>query len=100
MLKKSFAGILFTYMLLMAGAWTFLNVCGNSYNRLSEKKIKPFSAGADTEKAEIQILGKIFEIDISGTAPESSKWLLFYLSVSDDVRISCCVSYYTVAFFP
>ena len=100
MLRKPMATALFFYILAVTGVWTFLNACGNSYNRLSAEKIKPFSASADSEKAEIQILGKTFGFDVSGTAPESGAWLIFYLAVPDDVRISCCISYYIVAFLP
>ena len=100
MFKKPVMMILFVYVLLTFGAWIFLNAGGSSYNRLSEEKIIPFSVNADGENAEIKILGKIFRIDISGTAPENRAWLSFYLAVSDDIRISCCISYYTDAFFP
>ncbi|MBR1592972.1 MAG: hypothetical protein IJ666_08180 [Ruminococcus sp.] len=100
MLKKYAVLIMFVYILLTAGLFMFLNACGSSYNRLSEDKITPFSASADSERAEIKLLGKSFSFDISSAAPESRIWLLFYLAVPDEIRISCCISYHTDAFAP
>ena len=99
-MKKSAILIMFVYIILTVGGFMFLNACGSSYNRLSEEKIVPFSASADERTAEIKILGKTFSIDISETSPESRSWLMFYLAVPDDIRISCCISYYIAAFFP
>ena len=100
MFKRPAVLIMFVYMLLTAGIFMFLNACGSSYNRLSEEETVPFSTGVDGKNAEIEILGKTFDIDISDTAPESRTWLSFYLAVPDEIRISCCISYYIAAFFP
>ena len=74
------------YVLLMAGAWTFVNSCGNSYSRLAGEKIVPASLVVSDSKADISILGHKVTIDTSSVRNDSKIYSALYIASPDELR--------------
>lgn len=84
-LKKA-ARAIFVYIVLTAGTQMFLYSYTNSYNRMTDHKIKPASLVVNDNYAEFQILNKTYILSLEKISPENKAFLWAYLFSPDELR--------------
>ena len=84
--KKTAAGAILVYTLLAGGSWMFINSYTNSFNRLTEKKIKPASLIVSSDSASVQVLNRAAHIDLRPILPESRLYYGAYIFSPDEIR--------------
>lgn len=84
--KKTALMAVIMYILITSGIWGVLNVYSTSYNKLSPEKIKPVSLKINSQEAELDILEKSYNIDISKLHSESKIYYAMYLLSCDEAR--------------
>lgn len=77
----------FMYIILMSGAWMFVDSCGSSYKRLAGEDIVPASFEFGKENAEISILGHKASIDTSAVRCDSKLYSGMYILSPDELRV-------------
>ena len=84
--KKTAAGAVLIYLLLVGGMWMFINSYTNSFNRLTEEKIVPASLTINAESASVQVLNKSAELDLSPLSPDSKLYCGAYILSPAEIR--------------
>lgn len=74
------------YMVLVTGAWMFLQVYANSRSRMSDEKLAPAFLTVEDSHAELEIVGNRFDFQLTLAAPESRLYFPLYLASPPELR--------------
>ena len=84
--KKTAAGAILMYLFLTGGSWMFINAYANSFNRLSEEKLIPASLTLSGTRANVQVLDRSLDLDLSTFRPDNKLYCAAYLAAPDEIR--------------
>ena len=89
--KKTAVSLIFLYLLLTAGIWTYLYACANSYNRLCADKVSPARLVVDDSGADLHIMQYELTIPLDAFDPENRLYGVLYLITPDELRIGAAM---------
>ena len=90
-INKTAVSLVLAYLVLTCGLRMFLLSCANSHNRLSDEKITPVSLTVGSDSAQLDILGRSFQLCYP-VSTDSRSLLAAYLLTPDELRAAAVLS--------
>lgn len=74
------------YIVLVTGVWMFLHVYANSRSRMTEEKLMPVFLTVDGSLAELEIVGRRYDFQLTFAVPENRMYFPLYLASPPELR--------------
>ena len=89
--KKTAVSLIFLYLLLTAGIWTYLYACSNSYNRIYADKVSPARLILEDHCARLHLMQYELEIPLDTVSADTPAAGLLYLITPDELRAAAAM---------
>lgn len=89
--KKTAVSLIFLYLLLTAGIWTYLYACSNSYNRIYADKVSPARLILEDNCARLHLMQYELDIPLDTVSADTPAAGLLYLITPDELRAAAAM---------